>query len=195
MNYLICWEENHIKKWEMIKEEDNNNFSMNLLRNPDVNKHSIFVIPCTGFMGGIWLWKFTHKNSRVDFWHFYEEYGTEYQKPEEKPENKPILKELHEKNSENTKYGWISPDGKYFHCGYQGHANLAYKICFGMIETSNAEHYLEEHGWCKIYKSMLDDNYHVYVGGNYIITDAQMKELIKLGLDNAEDLSKMLCKN
>lgn len=25
MNYLICWEENHIKKWEMIKEEDNNN--------------------------------------------------------------------------------------------------------------------------------------------------------------------------
>lgn len=51
MNYLICWEENHIKKWEMIKEEDNNNFSMNLLRNPNVNKHSIFVIPCTGFMG------------------------------------------------------------------------------------------------------------------------------------------------
>lgn len=107
MNYLICWEENHIKKWEMIKEEDNNNFSMNLLRNPDVNKHSIFIVPCTGFMGGIWLWKFTHKNSRVDFWHFYEEYGTEYQKPEEKPENKPILKELHEKNSENTKYGWV----------------------------------------------------------------------------------------
>ncbi len=21
MNYLICWEENHIKKWEMIKED------------------------------------------------------------------------------------------------------------------------------------------------------------------------------
>lgn len=147
------------QKWEMIKEEDNNNFSMNLLRNPDVNKHSIFIVPCTGFMGGIWLWKFTHKNSRVDFWHFYEEYGTEYQKPEEKPENKPILKELHEKNSEDTKYGWISPDGKYFHCGYQGHANLADEICFGMIDTSNAEHYLEEHGWCKIYKSMFEDNY------------------------------------
>ena len=64
-----------------------------------------------------------------------------------------------------------------------------------MVDTDNAERYLEEHGWCKIYKSLFEENYHVYVGNNYVITNAQMKTLIKLGLDDAEDLSKMLCKD
>lgn len=193
-NQLVCWEENTIKKWEMIKEKDNNNFMLNLLQNHDVNKHSIFIIPCNGLLGGIWLWKYTHKSSRVDFWNFFEEYGTEYIPPAVKEENKDTLKELYEKNSDNTKYGWISPDGKYFHCGYQGHIALADKICFGMVETDNAELYLEEHGWCKVYKSLFEDNYKVYVGGKYTISDAQMKTLVRLGLDNADDLSKMLCK-
>lgn len=193
-NQLVCWEENTIKKWEMIKEKDNNNFMLNLLQNHDVNKHSIFIIPCNGLLGGIWLWKYTHKSSRVDFWNFFEEYGTEYIPPAVKEENKDTLKELYEKNSDNTKYGWISPDGKYYHCGYQGHIALADKICFGMVETDNAELYLEEHGWCKVYKSLFEDNYKVYVGGKYTISDAQMKTLVRLGLDNADDLSKMLCK-
>lgn len=193
-NQLICWEENNIKKWNMIKEEDNNTFLMNLLQNSKVDKHTIFIIPCSGFVSDIWLWRDTHKSSRVDFWNFYEDYGKEYIKPEVKEENKKILHEIHEKNNDNTKYGWISPDGKYYHCGYQGHTTLADKICFGMIDTDNAEHYLEEHGWCKIYKSLFEENYRVYVGGNFTITDAQMKKLIKLGLDKAEDLSKMLCK-
>ena len=195
-NYLICWEENNVKQWDMVKEKDNNTFLMNLLQNSDVNKHTIFIIPCCGgFVSGIWLWKNTHKSSRVDFWNFFEEYGTVYKKPVIKEENKQFLHEAHEKKDDGTKYGWISPDGKYFHCGYQGHNSLAYDICFGMVDTDNAERYLEEHGWCKIYKSLFEENYHVYVGGNYVITNAQMKTLIKLGLDDAEDLSKMLCKD
>lgn len=194
MNYLVCWEENNVKKWEMVREEDNSAFSLTLLRNPDVNKHSIFLIPCTGFVGGVWLWKFTHKSSRIDFWHFFEEYGTEYHKPEGTDEDKKILKEIHERNNEDTKYGWISPNGKYYHCGYQGHANLADKICFGMIETNNAEHYLEEHGWCKIYKSMFEPKYHVYIGGRHVITREQMTTLTKMGLENVEDIDKMLAK-
>lgn len=193
-NELICWEENGIKKWDMIKEQDNRVFLMNLLKNPDVNKHTIFVIPCSGFTSGIWLWKDTHKSSHVDFWNFYEDYGTTYEAPVASEEDKDVLHEIHERNDDNTKYGWISPDGDYFHCGYQGHVPLANQICFGMVKTNNAEHYLEEHGWCKIYKSLFEDDYHVYVGGNYTITDAQMKVLIDLGLDKAKDLSKMLCK-
>lgn len=194
-NNLICWEENSEKKWDMVKEEDNNTFLMNLLQNSNVNKHTIFIIPCcSGFVSGIWLWRDTHRSGRVDFRNFFDDYGTVYKPPAVKEENKQTLHELHEKNDDGTKYGWISPDGNYFHCGYQGHIALAYEICFGMVNTDNAERYLEEHGWCKIYKSLFEDNYHVYVGGNYVITDAQMKRLIELGLDNAEDLSKMLCK-
>lgn len=192
--HLVCWEENNQKRWDMIKEQDNNSFLMNLLQNSNVEKHTIFVIPCSEFVNGIWLWKYTHKSSCVDFWNFYEEYGTVYKPPIVKEESKRILHELHEKNSDNTKYGWVSPEGNYFHCGYQGHIALANDICFGMVDTDNSERYLEEHGWCKIYKSLFEDKYHVYVGGKYVITDAQMQTLISLGLDNAEDLSKMLCK-
>lgn len=194
-NYLICWEEHNIKRWDMIKQDDNNSFLMNLLQDSNVNKHSIFVIPCSGFVSGIWLWKYTHKSNRVDFWNFFEEYGEEYKAPIVKDENKNALHELDERNGDNTKYGWIFPDGRYFHCGYQGHITTADRICFGMIDTDNPERYLEEHGWCKIYKSLFEDQYHVYVGGKYVVTDAQMKMLIKLELENAKDLSKMLCKN
>lgn len=194
-NQLICWEENNIKRWDMLKEDDSNLFLMNLLQDSKVNKHSIFVIPCSGFVTGIWLWKYTHKSSRIDFWNFFEEYGEEYKAPVIKDENKSTLHELDERNNPDTKYGWISPEGKYFHCGYQGHIALADRICFGIIDTDNAEHYLEEHGWCKIYKSLFEEKYHVYVGSRYVITDAQMKTLIELGLDDADDLSKMLCKD
>lgn len=193
-NQLVCWEEDQIRKWEMIMAKDNNSFLLNLLQNPNVDRHTIFIIPCNGFVAGIWLWRETHKNSRVDFWNFFEEYGIRYQPPE-KEKNKEILHELHEKNSDDTKYGWISPEGRYFHCGYQGHIALADHICFGMVDTDNAEYYLEEHGWCKIYKSLFADKYRVYIGGKYVINDAQMQTLTKLGLEDAEDLSKMLCKD
>ena len=53
-NYLICWEENNIKHWDMIKEDDHQSFLMNLLLNEKVNQSSIFVIPTTG-ISGIWL--------------------------------------------------------------------------------------------------------------------------------------------
>lgn len=59
----------------------------------------------------------------------------------------------------------------------------------------NPEHYLETHGWCKIYKALFDTQYRVYVGGDLVITDAQMKTLIDLGLEDAKDLSAMLCKD
>lgn len=194
-NHLICWEENNIKKWDMVIEADRNNFLMNLLQNPDVDKHTIFIIPCSnGFVNGIWLWAKSHKDNRVDFRNFYEDYGDPYTPSPVKEENKKFLQELYEKNSDNTKYGWISPDGKYFHCGYQGHNALAEKICFGMVTTDNAEYYLESHGWCKVYKSLFEDRYRVYVGDGFVITNAQMKVLLDMGLEDAEDLSNMLCR-
>lgn len=196
MYTLVCWKENRTKKWDMVKDKDRDALLMNLLMNNKVDKHTIFIIPTSSILGGIWLWAQTHKSDRVDFYNFYEDFGTKYVKPKVKDELKDTLTEIEEKKSNNfkTKYGWISPTGKYFHCGYQGHINLASEICFGMIDTDNPERYLEEHGWCKIYKSLFDNEYSVYVGGNYTITDAQMKTLIELGLDKAKHLSSMLVK-
>ena len=193
-HYLMCWEENDEKHWNMIKEKDFDSFGLNLLDDPNVNNHTIFIIPCSGFIEGIWLSRHTHKSGRVDFWNFYEDYGTPYVPPVVKEENKDTLQTLHERNYDGTKYGWISPDGKYFHCGYQGHVALAEKICFGMIDTNNAERYLEEHGWCKIYKPLWENKYKVYTGAKHVITNAQMKTLIDLELDHAEGLSEILCR-
>ena len=197
MNNLICWQEKRTKKWDMIKDKDRDAFLLNLLYNDKVDKHTIFIIPDSAILSGIWLWTKTHKSSRVDFFRFFEDYGSKYIPPKVDETYKDSLKEIEEKkdNSDTTKYGWISPDGRYFHCGYQGHNALASNICFGMVDTNNAERYLEEHGWCKIYKSLFEDEYSVYVGDKYVITDAQMKTLIKLDLDKAKNLSSMLVKD
>lgn len=193
-NYLICWEDTECKKWAMIKEKDQKAFCLNLLYDTTVKKSSIFVIPTDGMLGAIWLWTKAHKSNRVDFWNFFEDYNYEYEEPTITSQMQPILQEAKERNGENTKYGWISPDGKYFPCGYQGHSNLADRICFGFVETNNAEHYLETHGWCKIYKSLFDDKYKLYIDGKSVITDAQIKTLISLGLEYFENISEMLVK-
>lgn len=194
-NCLICYEEKTVRKWDMIKDIDRNAFLLELMQRSDINLHSIFIIP-TELLNGIWLWHKTHKSSRVDFWNFYEDYGMVYKEPVINETTKKIMdkRDAEQKEKISSKYGFISPDGRYFHCDYQGHSNLADKICFGMVDTNNAERYLEEHGWCKIYKSLFNGKYDVYVGGNYVLTDEQMKTLIKMDLDKAESVSKMLCK-
>ncbi len=185
--------EKGIKKWEMVMEKDLNEFGMQLLMNSKVSDHSIFIIPCNT-VAAIWVQPQNHKSNRVDFLDFFEDFGTKYKAPKPTKETNTIAQELHERKSYDTKYGWISPDGRYFHCEYMGHAALADKICYGMVDTSNSEEYLESHGWCKIYKTRLKEKYHVYIGGEHTITDPQMKTLIRLGLEDAEDLSRMLIK-
>lgn len=188
-NNLVCYEENNVKKWEMVKDQDRDVFLMNLLANKSVNKHTIFVIPECGILSGIWLWSESHKSSRVDFFHFHDDYGCVYEKPQ--PANTQVdtvAKDIEDSRGPSTKYGWISPDGRYFHCNFQEHAALADRICFGVIQTSNAEHYLEEHGWCKIYKPLLHDTYRIYTGGRGIVTKAQFETLKKLELSNISGL-------
>lgn len=196
LNNLICYEENSVKKWDMIKQKDREAFLLELMQRPRINLHSIFIIPCNGIMGAIWLWNKTHKSSRVDFFEFFEEYGTIYEPPTVNETTQRVLDKCEQERKEKyeTKYGFISPDGRYFHCSYQGHATLADKICFGMVDTNNAERYLEEHGWCKIYKSLFKDQYDIFVGGNYTLTDEQMKKLIEMELENSESISRMLYK-
>ena len=191
---FVFWIESGEKKWDMCRGDDWQILCLNLLNSPFVDNHSIFIIPSSAIMNGIWVQKDTHKSGNVNFSNFYKDLGEPYVPPKAKPEDEDTIKEMHERHSNDTKYGWISPEGRYFHCGYQCHAALADRICFGMADTNNAEHYLEEHGWCKIYKPLFEEKYSVYVGGSYVINDSQMKTLIELGLENANHLSEMLCK-
>lgn len=194
---LYCYKEDNIQKWVMSDNENDEEILLNILINKHVDKSSLFAIPIIGMLGIIWLSKKDHPNMRGDIWNFFEEYNTPQTGISKYEESKKIAESIkQEKESKrNSKFGFISPDGRYFHCDYQGHSSLAYDICFGQFETNNPEKYLEEHGWCKIYNPCNTKNhYAVYVGGNYALTDSQMKKLVELGLDNAKDVSKMLIK-
>ena len=192
MKDLVCWEMNGLKMWEMIKKDDFDAFMLDLFQNPNVDNHTIFFMPTSAIMGAIWGWGKSHKSNRVNFSKFFEDYGTPYVKPVPKEDNNKILREIHEKTSDTTKYGWVSPDGCYYHCNYQGHISLANRICFGMTSSGNSELYLEDNGWCKISKSMFDNEYRVYMGGNHILTDKQFKTLKDMGLENVKGIDGIL---
>lgn len=192
-NNLICWEENKENKWEMVKDGDDTNvFLLNLMRNKLVNQHTVFIVPVSGFVSGIWLQPQTHKSNRVDFWNFHKDFGSEYDKPKADEITSEVVKSVHEQYNDDTKYGWISPEGQYYHCCYQGHVDLADKICFGMVDTNNSERYLEDHGWVKIYKPMTYDKYCLYMSDKCKITEEQMKILIGMKLEDVDGMKEIL---
>lgn len=188
-NDLICYEENSIKKWKMVNKDDTNSFLLELIQNKKVNPKSVFIIP-TSFVSGIWLFPKFHKSNRVDFWNFFEDYGYNYKKPKLSDKSKRILKEVNNSKKVNTKYGFISPEGRYYHCDYQCHYNLADKICFGMVDTTNAEDYLTRHNWIKIYRPISGGSYAIYTHGK--INDDQLKTLVKMELDKVDSISDFL---
>jgi len=191
---LICWEENGVKRWEMIEEKDREGFLMDLVKRCDkgVNLHSIFFTPTNVILGSLWLWTKSHKSGRVDYYHFFEDYGEEYTPPEISKESQDFSAEVHKKREADSKYGFISPDGRHFACPYQGHSSLAYDICFGLADTNNPERYLEEHGWCKIYNPLTAGRFAVYMGEGYFLTDAQLNTITRMGLDGAYGISNFL---
>lgn len=98
-------------------------------------------------LGGVWLDSDTHKSLRLDFCHFFEEYGKKY-KPDISDEAKEAADKAAKKEEEERrqkeaeaerKYGFISPDGRFYKCAYRGHYDLADRICFGMVETNNGQ--------------------------------------------------------
>lgn len=194
---LYCYKENGIQKWIMSDRDNDNEVIMDILMNENVDKSSIFSIPAEGLMFGvIWVWKKAHPNASRSIWEFFEEYNNpQTEIPHFEEATKLANKIEEEKEKRDSKYGFISPDGRYFHCDYYGHSSLAHDICFGQFETNNPERYLEEHGWCKIFNPVdKDHKYAVYVGGNYVLTDGQMNKLIELGLSDALYISEMLVK-
>lgn len=191
-NNLVCWVEDSLKQWDMIKEKDLNGFLTELLIKDSVDNHTIFIIPANGFLSGIWLWYKSHKSNRVDFFNFFEDFGIPYKSPKIREKADIIAKEIDENNTINSKYGFISPDGRFFHCDFQGHNNLAYSICFGMVDTNNPERYLEDNGWIKIYNSVRGGHYAIYLKEGFKITDEQLETLISMGLDKAYGVSGSL---
>ena len=192
---LVCYKEGRTQKWIITSEENDEEILTELMLNPKVDNSTIFIIPVYGIMlGGIWL--YGHENRRFDFNKFFEEFGKKQTRIQISEKTKKIVTESNAERREkiDSKYGFISPNGKYYRCEFEEHHNLAYDICtyrYDIDTNKDAERYLEEHGWCKIFRPFEhDQRYAVYVSDK--LTKGQYETLQKLGLENAKNVNILL---
>lgn len=99
-NYLYCWKENKVQKWDMIRKEDDAAFISELISRKGVDLHSVFVIPAFAIFSGTWLDTDTHKSQRVDFGNFFEDYGKKYE-PDIGNEVRAAAREKEEEHRQN----------------------------------------------------------------------------------------------
>ena len=72
---------------------------------------------------------------------------------------------------QDSKYGFIDPDGNWYGCNYSDHMDL----CRFVLKEDNPE----EYGWVKVYKSSFRDP--DYYSRRKFLTEAQMKTLYDKG--------------
>lgn len=151
---LVCYKEGRTQKWIMTTPDNDDEVCLNLLKNEKVDNSSIFIIPTCGMMfGAIWLDNTIHETRRFSFQDFFTLFGKRQPKIKTNEDVKITAEKIKEEREirKKSKYGFISPEGVYFYCEFEGHHSLAYDICFGQYETNNPEAYLtEDLGWCKI---------------------------------------------
>ena len=84
------------------------------------------------------------------------------------------------------KYGFISPSGDAYSCGYQGHSSLAEALVEKVYneDVRNPERFLEDRGWIKILSSFGDDDkLMIGYGREYLkLSKKQCDKIIELGL-------------
>lgn len=176
--YLVLWRHNGENYWEAVSQRQFKPLLEKLIAEDKVNPASIII---SGGAMVNWLFPEYHKNCRT-LWldKLYDEINgtskpSDYNGPNISPKTAPA--------ETNTLYGWVSPDGRYFHCEYGGHAELARKIVGSIQKVDNAQNHLEQHGWLAIYKDPLTNrNYSVGMGVDKILTDEQAKTLLRIGL-------------
>ena len=189
-DFVFMWEEpDGDRRWEAVAENQYAGFLEQLL-NSGVHAATVMV----GYAPILfhWVWKKFHKGlSDVYFQKINDEiYGTE---PVEESKHKPVDVPLEKR--EETKYGWIAPDGRFFGCDYGGHSYLAGEIVGEIQYVRNPERHLEDLGWLKVFSgSGTGRRYSVGMGEGKCITDEQLKTLEQMGLGEAYGVSGYLWK-
>ena len=189
-SYVFMWEQpDGERKWEAVKKGQVEGFLKKLIE--DYGVHPATVMCAYAPILFHWVWKEYHRISDVNFHKINEEiYGTE---PAELSKHKPVDVPI-KKEKPEIKYGWLSPDGRFFGCDYGGHSNLADKIVGSVQYIANPERHLEDIGWAKILSGnrCLGKQYAIGMGIDKKLTDAQLKTLQRMKLDDAQGISYFL---
>lgn len=96
---------------------------------------------------------------------------------------------------DESEMGWISPDGRFFPCGYGCHAEKAREIIGRFKPVNDPRWYLEAKGWLAIYKNpVAGKSLAIGMAREYPrISDRQLQTLQRLGIDGKiENLSSFL---
>ena len=184
--FFIAWRHNEENHWEAVPENKFAGFAEKLL-NEGVNPASIF------FSMGVmvkWLFPSYHEDER-SLWinEIYDKINGAGNPSDYKAPDVPITK-----RKSDSLYGYISPDGRYFHCEYGGHYTLAETIVGSLQKINDARMFLEEQGWLVIHHDPFNcGKYAVGMGEDKKITDEQLKTIERIGLPtNSKNLSDYL---
>ena len=132
-SFVFMWEEQDGKRcWEAVREDQYDGFLEQLL-NSGVHPATVMVAYAPIFFH--WVWRKFHKGPPdVNFRKINEEiYGTEpVEESRHMPVDVPVTKKL------ETKFGWIAPDGRFFGCGYGGHASRSSAAVRSMRSRASA---------------------------------------------------------
>lgn len=174
--YYLLWRHEGENHWDACTRDEALALCDSLIQR-GVNPASVILIPGTGMI--YWMFPQYHKGKKRCWMSdlYAEICGTEKLPDYTGPDVQPPPP------SDPDHYGFISPDGRYFQCGYGGHMELARKIVGFLKEIRDPHRYLEDQGWLTIYHDPAEamEKYAVGMGDGHHMTDPQLLKLQSLG--------------
>lgn len=186
--WILMWEtpdgERH---WEAVPDNQMEGFLMKLVEKEHVNPATVMAAHTP--IGFHYIRNRFHGDmSDVNFGRINETiYGST---PPEVTNHKPVDVPVTPPKSE-LKLGWLSPDGRHFPCQYGDHRYTACRIVGDMIQVSDHERYLEDHGWAKIYRDPIEHRTAVGMGLGQTMTEAQYKTINRLDLEELPEVKSL----
>lgn len=169
---FVGWVHKGRKSFEIIPESQYVLLLEKLLLEKRVHPGAIFISKMTICH---WIDDKYHKGCKhVNIYDFWDEINNldspdaYYKEPNLKKKPKPS----------GSKYGYISPDGRYFQCEYFGHASLEREIVGKLEDINNPQEYLYDKGWLCIYHDPFNHGqYAIAMGYKKHMTDKQLHML------------------
>jgi len=169
---FVGWVHKGRKSFEIIPESQYGSLLEKLLLEKRVHPGAIFISKMTLCH---WIDSKYHKGDKhVSVYTFWDEINNinspdaYYKEPKLKRESKPS----------DSKYGYISPDGRYFHCEYFGHSTLEREIVGKLEKIDRPQEYLYDKGWLCIYCDPFHGGqYAIAMGRKKHMTDEQLRML------------------
>lgn len=151
--HLLLWEtEDGIHDWKALASSaDVMRFLEHLLKS-GVSPAKVMTVPLSLY----WMFPQYHNGKRNAMVSELVDEGA-LEKLKREAEKKNLIRQ--QKQAErttpeiDTDLGWLAPDGRFFKCGYGGHAQTAREIAGKMAPTKDAQAFLENNGWFAIYES------------------------------------------